>query len=134
MKKEPVKFSKEGLVAFIIGSAFTSLLMFSVSVTSYILLFASILIGIVFLIKYKPYKGGWTRKWMGEPQREATVGLMVGLCAGSINLVLNYESQSYFSTAISVIALAIGVILYAVYFSEYYQWPKSHYNKDDLDN
>ena len=113
MKKILERVSRKGYVAHSSGVIFSILLLFSFwESVWYALFFISVAIGVILLIKYKPYRGNWFKNWEGEPRRDLTFGIMWGLFVGSIVLMLNYKSQSFFSTAVGIVGLSVVIVLF----------------------
>ena len=122
-ERDPLDF-----IAYFGGYLFPFLLFYSLRIDWEIIsipfLLLSIVIGIIMLIKYKPYRGNWFKDWMDDPRRSITLGFTMGLFVGSGILVLNYKFQDPLLTTLGLTALTIDIILMMKYFMDYYQWPE----------
>jgi Predicted membrane protein len=128
MRTKSEETSSLDVVAFSGGWFFPFLLFYSPvmgwGLISHILLLLSIIIGIMMLIKYKPYRGNWFRDWLEDPRRSVTLGLMMGLFVGSTCLILNHGFQDPLLTTFGLTALTLDIILLMKYFMDYHQWPE----------
>ena len=127
VKKVSGRFSLKGYLALLCGFIFSILLTISfLGSIRYTPLFLSAVIGIVLFMIYRPYQGNWFKDWMGESRRELTFGIMFGLLFGSIRLILNYGSQSYFSTGVGIIGLCMLIALFVKCLENHRSYKNGH--------
>lgn len=90
-----------------------------------ILVCIAVVSGAIILIKCKNHLRGWFKGQREGPLHEVTRGLCMGFLIAAIVLLTGYKTQSDLSTAVGVVAAALGIFLLVLIYKNYYLQPRS---------